>query len=99
MQTVFSAIMGIVQGLTEFLPVSSTGHMIIVGHMLGFDGPAADIFDVFVQLGAILSVIFIYKERFARFFTKEGWQADKGLSVWHVAAVIVPVIGVAFFAY
>ena len=67
--------------------------------MLSFDGPAADIFDVFVQLGAILSVIFIYKERFARFFTKEGWQADKGLSVWHVAVGIVPVMGVAFFAY
>ena len=76
--------------------MSSTGHMIIVGHMLGFDGPAADIFDVFVQLGAILSVIFIYKERFARFLQKEGWQADKGLSVWHVAAGIVPVMGVAF---
>mgnify|MGYP000638784676 CR=1 FL=1 len=42
---------------------------------------------------------FIYKERFARFFTKEGWQADKGLSVWHVAVGIVPVMGVAFFAY
>ena len=81
-QNLIAVIVGFVEGVTEFLPVSSTGHMIIVGHMLGFDGPAADIFDVFVQLGAILSVIFIYKERFARFFTKEGWQADKGLSVW-----------------
>ena len=98
-QNLIAVIVGFVEGVTEFLPVSSTGHMIIVGHMLGFDGPAADIFDVFVQLGAILSVIFIYKERFARFFTKEGWQADKGLSVWHVAAGIVPVMGVAFFAY
>lgn len=60
------------------LPVSSTGHMIIVGHMLGFDGPAADIFDVFVQLGAILSVIFIYKERFARFLQKKAGRLIKG---------------------
>ena len=65
-----AVIVGIVEGLTEFLPVSSTGHMIIVGHVLGFEGQLADVFDVFVQLGAILSVVFIYKERFARFFTK-----------------------------
>ena len=98
-QNLIAVIVGIVEGLTEFIPVSSTGHMIIVGHLLGFDGRAADVFDVFVQLGAILSVLFIYKERFYRFFTKEGWQIDKGLSVWHVAAGIVPVMGVAFFAY
>ncbi len=94
-----AVIIGIVEGVTEFLPVSSTGHMIIVGNMLGFDGPVADLFDVFIQLGAILSVVFIYKERFARFFTKEGWQLDKGLSVWHVAAGIVPVMGVAYLGY
>lgn len=94
-----AVIIGIVEGVTEFLPVSSTGHMIIVGNMLGFDGPIADLFDVFIQLGAILSVVFIYKERFARFFTKEGWQPDKGLSVWHVAAGIVPVMGVAYLGY
>lgn len=58
------------EGLTEFLPVSSTGHMIIVGHVLGFEGQLADVFDVFVQLGAILSVVFIYKERFARFLLR-----------------------------
>ena len=55
-----AVIVGIVEGLTEFLPVSSTGHMIIVGHVLGFEGQLADVFDVFVQLGAILSVVFIY---------------------------------------
>ena len=55
-QNLIAVIVGFVEGVTEFLPVSSTGHMIIVGHMLGFDGPAADIFDVFVQLGAILSI-------------------------------------------
>ena len=86
-----AVIVGIVEGITEFLPISSTGHMVIVGHMLGFDGPLANVFDVFIQLGAILSIIFIYKERFAMFFTKEGWQLHGGFSVWHVAAGIVPV--------
>lgn len=53
-------ILGIVEGLTEFLPVSSTGHMIIVGHMIGFDGNLAKIFDVVIQLGAsFLSSSFI----------------------------------------
>lgn len=98
-QNLIAVIVGIVEGLTEFLPVSSTGHMIIVGHLLGFDGHVADVFDIFVQLGAILSVIFIYKERFYRFFTKDGWNVNKGLSVWHIAAGIVPVMLVAFFLY
>ena len=92
-------IVGIVEGLTEFLPVSSTGHMIILGHMLGFDGPLASVFDVFIQLGAILSVIVLYKEKFKHFFTKEGWQIDKGLSAIHVAVGIVPVMAIAFFLH
>lgn len=98
-QYLVAVVVGIVEGLTEFLPVSSTGHMIIVGHLLGFEGHVADVFDVFVQLGAILSVIFIYKERFYRFFTKDGWDVHKGLSVWHIAAGIVPVMAVAYVGY
>ena len=50
-------IIGIVEGLTEYIPVSSTGHLIIVGHLLGFTGTLADVFDVFIQLGAILAVL------------------------------------------
>lgn len=100
-QYLIAVIVGIVEGLTEFLPVSSTGHMIIVGHLLGFDGHLADVFDVFIQLGAILSVIFIYKNRFYRFFTKDGWNPNKGLSVWHIAVGIVPVMlaGYVFYPY
>lgn len=95
-QNLIAVLVGIVEGLTEFLPVSSTGHMIIVGHMLDFDDNVADVFDVFVQLGAILSVIFIYKDRFKRFMTADGWNMDRGMSVWHVAAGIVPVMAVAY---
>ena len=97
--TLVAIIIGIVEGITEFLPISSTGHMIIVGNLLGFDGPVAKVFDIFIQLGAILSVIFLYRDKFRHFFTREGWQVDKGLSVWHVAAGIVPVMGIAFFAH
>ena len=59
-----AVILGIVEGFTEYLPVSSTGHMILVGDWLGFDGPRASVFEVFIQLGAILSVLIIYKEKF-----------------------------------
>lgn len=97
--TLVAIIIGIVEGITEFLPISSTGHMIIVGHLLGFDGPVANVFDIFIQLGAILSVIFLYRDKFRHFFTHDGWQVNKGLSVWHVAAGIVPVMGIAFFAH
>ena len=52
-----AAILGVVEGLTEFLPVSSTGHMIIVGHLLGFEGDTAKTLEVVIQLGSILAVV------------------------------------------
>ena len=61
--SIIAIILGIVEGFTEYLPVSSTGHMILVGDMLGFTGPRASVFEIFIQLGAILSVVIIYKEK------------------------------------
>ena len=97
--TLIAVIVGIVEGLTEFLPVSSTGHMILVGHLIGYNDEAAKVFEVFIQLGAILAVVFFYKDKFARFFTAEGWNIHNGLSVWHVAAGLVPVMALAFFVH
>ena len=56
--------MGAVQGLTEFLPVSSSGHLVIAGDLLGFTGPKASTFEVAIQLGSIFAVLMVYWDRF-----------------------------------
>ena len=58
-----AAIMGIVEGLTEFLPISSTGHLILAGSLLGFDDGKAKVFDIAIQTGAIFAVILVYWQR------------------------------------
>ncbi len=58
-----AALMGIVEGLTEFLPISSTGHLILAGALLGFDDDKAKVFDIAIQTGAILAVILVYWQK------------------------------------
>jgi undecaprenyl-diphosphatase len=78
----YAVILGIVEGLTEFIPVSSTGHLIVAGHLLGFTGPAAATFEIFIQLGAILAVVYLYKDHFLRlctFQTSRGFTGRRGI--------------------
>ena len=58
-----AAVMGVVEGLTEFLPISSTGHLILAGSLLRFDGEGAATFSIAIQTGAILAVIIVYWAR------------------------------------
>jgi undecaprenyl-diphosphatase len=58
-----AAVMGVVEGLTEFLPISSTGHLILAGSLLGFDDDKAKVFDIAIQTGAILAVIIVYWQK------------------------------------
>jgi undecaprenyl-diphosphatase len=56
-------LLGLVEGVTEFLPISSTGHLILVSDLLGVEGPTNKLFDIVIQLGAILSVCWLYRDK------------------------------------
>src|SRR5919108_3225137 len=59
-------VLGIVEGLTEFLPVSSTGHLILAGDLINFSHPGREVFYVAIQTGAMLAVLWEYRARFFR---------------------------------
>lgn len=58
-----AALLGVVEGLTEFIPVSSTGHLILLVDLIGFRGPPGKVFEIVIQLGAILAVCWIYRAK------------------------------------
>lgn len=92
-------ILGIVEGLTEFIPVSSTGHMIIVGDVLNFTGTKASVFEVFIQLGAILAVFFAYRQKFMVMLKPRNWMRKDGLSLVHIAIGMFPAMAVGYLAH
>ena len=61
-----AAVMGLVEGLTEFLPISSTGHLILAGSLLGFHDDKAKVFDIAIQTGAIFAVILVYWQKISQ---------------------------------
>jgi len=78
-------ILGIVEGLTEFLPVSSTGHLILAGYLLDFDHPARDVFYITIQTGAMLAVVWEYRARFFRV----DWTLWRNLAVAFLPAAVI----------
>jgi undecaprenyl-diphosphatase len=85
-------VLGIVEGLTEFLPISSTGHLILAGATLGFDHPNKDVFYVAIQTGAMLAVLWEYR---ARFF-KVDVEFYRNLAVAFIPAAV---LGLLFAKY
>ena len=100
-----AAVLGVVEGLTEFLPVSSTGHLIIAGHLLGFVGDKAASFEVAIQLGAILSVVWLYWRRFLGLVPGMGQFAATAESrlngwpgLWRIALATLPALAIGYLA-
>jgi undecaprenyl-diphosphatase len=87
-----AAIMGIVEGLTEFLPISSTGHLILAGALLGFDDEKAKVFDIAIQTGAIVAVILVYWQRLRETVMTLPTQQKSRRFVLNVAIAFVPAV-------
>jgi len=86
-----AVILGIVEGVTEFLPISSTGHLIITGHLLGFTGPKSESFDIIIQLGAILAVVVLYWPRFIGLLRPDQRHAFSGTNgIWLLFLTTLP---------
>lgn len=103
-QFLIAVTLGIVEGLTEFIPVSSTGHLILSGELLNFTGARAATFEVFIQLGAILAVVILYRERFRRFFALEnissGFKMKQNEINWmHIAIAILPAMTLGYLVH
>lgn len=93
-------ILGIIEGLTEFLPVSSTGHLILAAELLGFKGPAETTFKIVVQLGAILAVLVVYAQRFigVGLGALQARPADIAF-IRNLGLAVVPAMVIGVFAY
>ncbi len=91
-------VQGVVEGLTEFLPVSSTGHLIIVSDFLGANDEKGKVFDIVIQLGAILAVCWEYRARFARAFSGVASDPVQRRFAANLAIAFVPAaaVGLAF---
>ena len=92
-------LLGVVEGLTEFLPVSSTGHLILVVDLIGFRGPPGQVFEVVIQFGAIGAVCWEYFGRFARAAAGLLHDPDQFRFVRNILLAFLPTVVVGAFAY
>jgi len=91
-------VLGVVEGLTEFLPISSTGHLILAGDLLGFNDEKAKVFEIVIQTGAMFAVVWEYRERFGRVLV--GLAGDRAAQrfVLNLVVAFIPAaaLGLAF---
>src|SRR5205085_6595627 len=89
------------EGLTEFLPVSSTGHLIIAGQLLDFNDEKGKVFEIAIQTGAMLAIVWEYRARFARVLTGLGTDPVARRFVVNLAVAFLPaaVLGLAFGSF
>jgi undecaprenyl-diphosphatase len=98
MEFLNAAFLGIVEGLTEFLPVSSTGHLILFVDLLGFQGPPGHVFEVVIQLGAILAIVVLYWRKFWEVLTHIH-QPRAQHFIRNILLAFMPAMVIGFFAH
>ncbi len=99
---VIAVVLGLVEGVTEFIPVSSTGHLIIAGRLLGFEGERAATFEIFIQLGAILAVVHLERRRFLgllRPARSAGFEGPRGIGLLALTTLPALVAGYLLHGY
>jgi undecaprenyl-diphosphatase len=94
-----AAFLGIVEGLTEFIPVSSTGHLILLVDLLGFEGPPGKVFEIAIQLGAILAICIVYWPRLWGTLSGLGRSDQANRFTVNVLFGFAPALVVGFFAH
>ena len=92
-------ILGIVEGLTEFLPISSTGHLIVAGSLLGYTGERAKVFEIVIQAGAILAVCWEYRARLLAVIAGLARERRAQRFVLNLVIAFLPAAIVGFVAH
>ena len=89
-------VLGLVEGLTEFIPVSSTGHLILLGDLIGFQGPPGRVFEVAIQFGAILAICWVYRAKlFGTLLGLASEPADRRFAI-NVLVAFLPALVLGF---
>ncbi len=92
-----AAFLGVLQGLTEFLPVSSTAHLLIGAELIGYDDPGG-VFTVMIQLGSILAVMWLYRQRIVDVITGLPTKPEARRFALMLFLSFLPAVGIGFFA-
>lgn len=96
--TIVAGLLGVIEGLTEFIPVSSTGHLLLAGHFLGFES-AGKTFEVVIQLGAVLAIITLYAARLWQVFSTAHRDPAAFRFIVSVALAFIPAVMIGVMAH
>jgi undecaprenyl-diphosphatase len=94
-----AAVLGLVEGATEFIPVSSTGHLIVVSEWLGLVDERAKTFDIFIQLGAILAIVWLYRVRLGRTVLAARQDPQSRRFIGNLLIAFLPAALIGFIAH